>query len=333
MPSHTIDNLEEKDVTDELLLLSGGDDVPGLVTMEEAIETQRRGFLALASGEALLAPRILVPGAEGSTAFCYAARMAPDAPAISKFGSVVPQNASRGLPSIAAVVSVLDGETGRLRAIVDGEAVTNLRTVAASALAARTLAPSARTLAVVGWGAQGRRHGEVLAEVLDIESMTVFEPFRPPLGLERLGDATVTVAESVEEAVAEADLVVTCTTSTTPVLRREWLKSDTTVISVGSFAPNHREVDDDVVGSARVVVDHRETALVQAGPIVHAVESGALEPAAAEQIGDVLAAPDATPRSGLTYYNTVGVGIQDAAVLGLILQRAHERGVGTTIPW
>jgi alanine dehydrogenase len=320
-------------MTGELLLLSVADDVAGLVTMEEAIETQRRGFLALASGEARLAPRVLVPGAEGSTAFCYTARMAPEAPAVSKFGSVVPANASRGLPSVSALVVVLDAETGRPYAIVDGEAVTNLRTVAASALAARTLAPAARSLAVVGWGTQGRRHGAVLTEALDIDSMTVFDPFLPPSDPDAHGGATVAVAESVQEAVAGADLVVTCTTSPTPVLSREWLKPDATVISVGSFAPDHREVDDDIVGSARVVVDHRETALEQAGPIVQAVASGILDPADVHQIGDVLAAPAATPQSGLTYYNTVGVGIQDAAVLALILERAHERGVGTTIPW
>lgn len=320
-------------MTDDLLLLSGADDIAGLVTMEEAIETQRQGFLALAAGEALLAPRILVPGAEDSTAFCYAARMRPSAAAVSKFGSVVPQNASRGLPSVSAIVTVLDPETGRPQAIVDGEAVTNLRTVAASALAARTLAPEARTLAVVGWGAQGRRHGEVFAEVLDLDAVSVFDPHRPPSDLDRLGDVPVTVAASVEEAVAGASLVVTCTTSRTPVLRREWLEPDATVISVGSFAPDHREVDDDIVGSARVVVDHRETALEQAGPIVHAVTSGALESARIHQIGDVLADLGDQPRGGLTYYNTVGLGIQDAAVLELILERAEERGVGTVIPW
>ncbi len=320
-------------MTDELLLLSGADDVAGLLTMEEAIETQRRGFLALASGEARLAPRVLVPGAEGSTAFCYVARMAPDAPAVSKFGSVVPKNASRGLPSVAAVVVVLDADTGRPHAIVDGEAVTNLRTVAASALAARTLAPAARSLAVVGWGAQGRRHGEVLTEVLDIDSMTVFDPHRPPSALDGHGRAAVAAAGSVQEAVSGADLVVTCTTSRTPVLSREWLKPDATVISVGSFAPDHREVDDDIVGSARVVVDHRETALDQAGPIVQAVASGILDPLEIHEIGDLLAAPAATPQSGLTYYNTVGVGIQDAAVLALILERARERRAGTKIPW
>lgn len=320
-------------MTNDLLLLSGADDVAGLLTMEEAIETQRRGFLALATGDALLAPRILVPGAQGSTAFCYAARMRPSAPAVSKFGSVVPQNASRGLPSVSAVVTVLEPETGRPLAIVDGEAVTNLRTVAASALVARTLAAQARTLAVVGWGAQGRRHGEVLAEVLDLDTVTVFDPFRPPGELDRLGEVPVTVAASVEEAVAGAALVVTCTTSRMPVVRRAWLKPDATVISVGSFAPDHREVDDDIVGSARVVVDHRETALAQAGPIVHAVATGALESSDIHQIGEVLAAPPEPPRDGLTYYNTVGVGIQDAAVLELILERAKDRGVGTVIPW
>jgi ornithine cyclodeaminase len=311
-----------------------GDDIDGLVSIGEAIESQRAGFTALASGHAGLAPRVLLPGANASTSFCYVARMSDHSAAVSKFGSVVPANAARGTPTVSAIVVALDAETGRPTAIIDGEAVTTLRTVAASALAASTLAPTARRLAVIGWGRQGRRHAEVLSALLSPDEVRVFDPYTSAYDLESVTlTGTARVTRSVQEAVAGADLVVTCTTSSQPVLELPWLGAQATVISVGSFAPDRREVGDEVVAAARVVVDHRETALAQAGPLVQALASGVLDPDEVEEIGTLLTGGSTSSPAGLTYYNSVGIGIQDAAIVEVLLERAIRSGAGTWMPW
>lgn len=106
------------------------------------------------------------------------------------------------------------------------------------------------------------------------------------------------------------------------------------MLGVGSFSPDRSEVGDDVIRAARcVVVDHVETASVQAGPIVHALSNGVLEPHRLLALGDVLLGdlPVRREPSDIVFYNSVGVAVQDATVAWLALERAERQGVGSTI--
>jgi ornithine cyclodeaminase/alanine dehydrogenase-like protein (mu-crystallin family) len=312
-----------------MLVLSAAE-VERLFHLDLAIESQRAAFTALGRGEAVLPPRLLVPGTEDSVAFCYAARLSADGAAVSKFGSVNPANAARGLPTVSAVITVLDQADGHPVAVLDGTSVTTLRTSAASAVAASALArPSARTLAVLGSGVQARGHVLALARVLpDLAEVRIFSPAPARReGLARALDSAaggylVRAAASAEEAVRDADVVACCTTSASPVLDPAWLASGALVISVGSFEPGRCEVPAALVpAAAAVVVDDVAAAVSDAGPIVAAVASGAISAGDLVPLGAVVTGqmPGRRSDSDVIYYNSVGLGVQDtAAALAIV---------------
>jgi ornithine cyclodeaminase/alanine dehydrogenase-like protein (mu-crystallin family) len=317
-----------------VLLLSAAD-VERLFPPGLAIASQRTAFSALGLGEAVLPPRLLVPGAGDSVAFCYAARLSPSGAAVSKFGSVNPGNVGRGLPTVNAVITVLDPSDGRPVAVLDGTSVTTLRTAAASAVAASVLArPGARRLAVLGAGVQARGHVAALAQVLPtLADVRIFSP--TPARREALardldaaadGGYRVRPAASAEAAVRDADVVACCTTSADPVLDTSWLAPGALVISIGSFEPSRREVPVSLAAeAAAVVVDDAAAALSDAGPIVDAVAAGRLSPDDLIPLGPVVAGLATARRSesDVIYYNSVGLGIQDAAAALAIVDAAR----------
>ena len=316
------------------LLMLTADEIDGLLTLPELVQTQRDAFEGLARGTAALGPRVLLPTAEdGTVVFSYAARLSPESAPTCKFGAVVPGNASRQLPTVAAAVIALDPESGQPAAILNGEAVTRARTVAASVLAASALSPAVQRLAVIGLGAQGNAHLSAFIEAFQPASVRVWSS--PPTtqltaDIGRRHGAHVAFATDAEAAVRGADTVVTCTSSAQPVLDARWLEPGATLLSIGSFAPDRCEVGPDVIAGARIVVDHRPTACDQAGPIVQGLADASIRAEDLAELGEVLLNRVTVRRRSedLVYYNSVGVGIQDAAVTDALLARARERGVG-----
>jgi ornithine cyclodeaminase/alanine dehydrogenase-like protein (mu-crystallin family) len=327
----------------DLLVLSAAD-VHAVFDVGTAIESQRAAFGALGRDEALLAPRALVPSGE-DVAFCYVSRLPGTGP-VAKFGSVNAGNAARGLPSVHAMVTVLDAEDGRPVAIIEGTSVTTLRTSAASAVAIDHLAvPDACRLAVIGCGVQGRAHVEALAAVRPVSEVRLFsrtaESAKALAAEVRAGNTpaaetptvetpTVEVAASAREAVEGADMVAVCTTSTEPVVRGSWLSPGCTVVSIGSFGPDRSEVDAELVAKASaVVVDDVETSVEQAGSIVRAgLTRNDLIP-----LGRVVAGLSDARRTAddIVFYNSVGLGVQDTAAAARIVERARAQGVGTVL--
>ncbi|MFC8430649.1 ornithine cyclodeaminase family protein [Streptomyces sp. NPDC057253] len=320
-------------MTDDVLFLSG-EQVTRLLDVDAAIASQRAAFTALGSGTADLPAKIMHPSRfDDSVVFAYVSRLSADSGAVAKFGSVNPGNAAAGLPTIHAVVTVLDPETGRLAAVMDGTAVTTLRTAAASAVAVDALAgPDSTDLAVLGSGTQALAHVRAISRVRDLKSVRLWSPTphhrtRAARTLTDLGFPVEAVG-SAEEAVSGASLVAACTLSSTPVVHGAWLAPGCTVVSVGSFEPTRREADAEVlrraVRSGAVVVDDPVTAAEHAGPVVAALEAG--EPIRLVALGDVLTGR-ATARTGpgdIVYYNSVGLGIQDAAAAWAVVRAARE---------
>ncbi|MGQ4433179.1 MULTISPECIES: ornithine cyclodeaminase family protein [unclassified Streptomyces] len=320
-------------MTDDVLFLSG-DRVTDLLDADAAIASQRAAFTALGDGTADLPGKIMHPSRfDDSVVFAYVSRLSADTGAVAKFGSVNPANARAGLPTIHAVISALDPVTGQLVAVMDGTAVTTLRTAAGSAVAVDALAvPDATRLAVLGSGTQALAHVRAIARVRDLTSVHLWSPNpgRRTLAAETLAAELpfpVEPSATAREAVTGASVVAACTLSTTPVVHGEWLTPGCTVVSVGSFEPTRSEVDPDVLRrSAAVVADDPETAAEHAGPIVGALREGLLTPDDLIPLGAVLTGRRVarTRPDDIVYYNSVGLGIQDAAAAWAVIDAAKK---------
>jgi ornithine cyclodeaminase/alanine dehydrogenase-like protein (mu-crystallin family) len=306
------------------------DQVARLFDVELAISSQRTAFSALGSGQAQLAEKVMLPSPDGTVALCYLSRLSPSHGAVCKLASVYPDNPARGLPSIYASVLVLDPSSGRLIAGLDGATLTAVRTAAASAVAVDVLArPSASCLAVLGSGVQGREHVRAIRRVRPLTEVRMWSPtvaHRESAAASLAAEVGVPVLPVADPAVAvqDADIVVACTLSSTPVVPTGSLAAGATVISVGSFDTTRSEVDDALLRRAgAVVVDHIPTARKVAGPIVHALAAGILAPEKLRSLGEILtgATPGRTHPDELIFYNSVGLGIQDAAAAAAILDR------------
>jgi ornithine cyclodeaminase/alanine dehydrogenase-like protein (mu-crystallin family) len=340
-PGHRPLSLIGSPAGSEPALLLGRAEVERALSLEMAFESQVMAFMSLAEGEAVVAERKVFRSRSGAGyTVSHAARVTSDAGVVGKLVSVVEENPARGLPTVVGVVTVVDPHTGRLAALMEGTAITTLRTAAASAVAAATLAREPlRRLAVIGSGVQGRAHVRAIAKARQLRQVRVYsrapehrEQAAADLGAEL--EIDVRAASSVEDAVRGADVVALCTHSANPVLLGDWVEPGAVVISVGSYSAERREVDDRLLErAARIVVDHRESARAHAGPVIRALEMGLLRPDQLVELGQVLVGEDPGRRdpAEVIFYNSVGIGVQDAAAAWVALQRARQLGLGTPI--
>jgi ornithine cyclodeaminase len=244
-----------------------------------------------------------------------------------KLVTVAPGNPSRGRPVVQATYVLLDGETLTPVAVIDGDALTALRTSAVSALATRHLATEeSRALIIFGAGVQGNAHLDAMAAVRAIESVRVVSRSPGPAGaLAKRAQALGLGGEVTgSEAVAEADIICTCTTSPQPLFDGSLLRPGTHVNAVGAYRPEHRELDDQSVRRARLVVETREAALAEAGDIIIPMERGvigsdAIQADLAEVVGGrtVRRGPD-----DITVFKSVGVAFEDLAVAAAAYERS-----------
>jgi ornithine cyclodeaminase/alanine dehydrogenase-like protein (mu-crystallin family) len=297
-------------------------EVEELLSLEECIDAMAAVLAALARGELFQPLRSVVrpPAAGGLLGLMPAHRGGADGAYVLKEVVVVPENPRRGLDAHQGAVLLHDGTTGELRAILNASAITATRTAAVSAVATRALArPDARTVAILGSGVQGQAHERALRVVLPDADIRVWSPSR---------------GGRAEDVVRGADVVCTCTSSSTPVLRREWLAPGAHVNAVGSSIPTARELDTETVAAAALFVDRRESALHESGDLLLAAADGAVGPEHIRaELGEVLvgAAPGRTDDEELTVFVSLGLAVEDLAAAELVVRKARERGAGTEV--
>jgi len=330
----------------ELRVLSR-EDVRAAIDVAGAREAMREAFSGLSAGTASVPVRTQLQSEAGVTLFmpAYLAPAAGGASAASeasgalgaKVVSVFERNSGRDLPAITGLVVLLDPRTGVPVAILDGTLLTSLRTAAGSALATDLLAgPETAVLTLFGAGVQGRAHIPAIRDVRSIEELRIVDS--SPAAAQQLAslvtDIRVRVMTDRTAAIRDADVVVTATTSQTPVFPGEALPAGAHVCAVGSFKPTMQELDVTTVSRARVIVDSREGALSEAGDLIIPIRDGLLPESHIDaELGEIVNGDAPPGRAGrdLTLFKSVGNAAQDVAMARRILDSAVQLGLGTTV--
>jgi ornithine cyclodeaminase len=277
--------------------------------MEECIAVMEDALAALARGEVHnpLRQAIRAPGAPGLLGLMPAWRAGETPYYALKEVCVFPENPKRGLDTHLGAVILHSGETGE-------PAITAIRTAAVSAVATKLLArKDSSVLTIIGLGAQGKSHRRAIPLVRDIREIRMCGR-----------------GESVEDAVRGADIVVTATNSREPILKREWLSPGVHINAVGSSIAAARELEADLVASASLFVDRRESTVNESGDYLAAVEHGATIRA---EIGEILigAANGRKSEDEITLFKSLGLAIEDLASAAFLYEKARREGRGTWV--
>src|SRR5690242_20413014 len=229
----------------------------------------------------------------------------------AKLVTFYPKNV--GVHTHHALIVMLKPETGEPLAVMDGRLITEMRTAAASAVATQQLArPDASVLGILGSGVQAKSHLAALRHVRSFKEVRVWSPRNAPAFAERHG---VEAVASAADAVGGADVVVVAANATSPVLQGRWLSPGTHVNAIGATRPEWRELDDDLVKTARVFVDSREAALRESGDVIAARSE-------VTEIGAVVAGTAQGRRNDqeITLFKSVGVAVEDVVAAALVLR-------------
>jgi ornithine cyclodeaminase/alanine dehydrogenase-like protein (mu-crystallin family) len=325
------------------VLILGHDEVSRLLPMEECIEVMEEALAALARGEMFFPLRFVVrpPDSAGFMGLMPSYR-GGERPAFGlKAINVIPDNPRlRGLDAHQGGVVLSDGESGEPLAFLNASAITEIRTAAVSAVATRALArPDVRELAVLGAGVQARSHLEAMAALGRFERARVWSrtaDHASKLAQEADAPFPVEAVGSAEEAVRGADVIVTATAATEPVLSREWVADGAHINAVGACLPHIRELDSQTVADSAFFTDRRESAEAEAGDYVLALQEGAIGPGHIRaELGEVVAGMAAGRTNGdeITIFESLGIAIEDLAAADHVVRRARAEGIGVEVPF
>ena len=276
---------------------------------EELIPAIAQALAALSARRVVQPVRTVLPIAQHQGFFGVMPAYADSLGA--KLVTFYPKNV--GIHTHHALIVMFKPETGEPRAVLDGRLITEMRTAAASAVATQLLArKDASVLAIIGSGVQAKSHLAALRHVRPFKDVRVWSPRNAPAFAQRHG---VKAVASAADAVRGADVVVVAVNATTPVLQGRWLSPGTHVNAIGATRPEWRELDDDVVTTARIFVDSREAALRESGDVIAANKE-------VTEIGAVVAGVEPGRRSAeeITLFKSVGVAVEDVAAAALVLR-------------
>ena len=319
------------------------DEVERLLPMRECIEVVQEALRALDRGEYTMPLRSIFapPGAAGGMAWMPAHRSGEKAVFGMKLLVIVPGNPARGLDAHQGAVLLMDGSTGQLKALLDASALTAIRTAAASAVATRALArEDSAVLAIIGTGVQARKHLEAIPLVRPIRRVLIAgrtperaEAFVRSLPSQtptpnlpgREGEISVEPAASIEAALRDADVVVTCTSSREPVIRRDLLRKGMHLNAIGASRPPAHELEPAALPDVALFTDRRESLEGEAHEWRTAIAEGIVRPDHLRgELGQVLNGSVKGRRTAdeITVFRSLGLAVEDVAAAQYVLAKS-----------
>ena len=306
--------------------------------MADAIEAMKRAFRQLSGGKAELPLRSRIEIEQGFTLF-MPAYLHQHSDLAVKIVSVFPQNPEQDLPTIHAAVLLLDSHNGAPIALMEGTSLTAIRTGAASGAATDLLAsPEAKTVAILGSGVQARTQLEAVCTVREIERAWVYSIDPPGMQTfvkEMAGYGPIPqdlkLAKDADQAVSQADIICTATTSSTPVFDGTRVPNGVHINAVGSFTPAMQELDEEIIKRATVIVDSRQAVLAEAGDLIIPIQRGVISEAWIQaELGEIVQGthPGRVDPDQITVFKSVGVAVQDAAAAAQAFIGASQAGLG-----
>ena len=324
------------------ILILDSEQIRELLPMEECIELMADALASLARGEVFQPLRTITrpPDARGLLGLMPAYRAGEDGAFGLKAICVFPENPAQGKDAHQGAVMLFSRETGELLALMNASEITAIRTAAVSAVATRLLArQDAERLAIIGAGVQARTHLTALAYVRTIKRARVAcrnIEHAQQLAREMQVAFPIEAVATNEEAVRDADVIVTATSSLEPVINKEWISPGAHVNAIGTHSPSSREVDSATMGVARIFVDRRESALNEAGDYLLAAKAGVVTPESiVAEIGELLIGtkPGRNSESEITLFKSLGLAIEDVACADYLFKKATTNNTGTWVNW
>jgi ornithine cyclodeaminase/alanine dehydrogenase-like protein (mu-crystallin family) len=327
-----------------LLVLSAAD-VHAVLSYRDCVEAMRAAFAALAAGQAEQPLRVIVsPDAAPGLIGLMPAYLGDQSGSATAGGGaaygvkalvISPANPAIGLDTHQGLMLLLDGQTGEPRAVLNASALTEIRTPAVSVLATELLArPGAADLAVIGTGIQARAHVLAFSQSRKLTQIRVAGR-RPEQARDLAADLRAEVSAdiigcgSVQEAVTGAEIIVTATNASEPVLRREWIADGAHLNAVGACLPGYRELDGPTVAAAALFADSRESLAAESGDFLLAQAEGLVGPDHLRaELAQVLAgtAPGRTSDTEITLFKSLGLAVEDLAAA----RHAYHHATATT---
>ncbi|MBO0457059.1 ornithine cyclodeaminase family protein [Enterococcus hulanensis] len=325
-----------------MLLLSRAN-IKEVFTMKDAIEADKTAFQLFSEGKTDVPLRTQIVSEKQNGTFLFMPSYVPDLDAAAvKVINIFPDNIDKGLASAPAQVLLVDGKTGYINALLDGVTVTQFRTGAASGVALDVLGrKDAKKGALIGTGGQAATQLEAMVCARDLETVYVFDqnPERTKDFSAQMNDdlkaygAQILPAATSDEAISDADLIVTVTPATSPVFDGSKVKAGATVSCVGSYQPHMQEMDPVILERAsKIYFDSEEAVLSEAGDILIPLEDGTItKEDFTGDIGEVLMGKIGGRENDeeIIVFKTVGIGAQDLVTAQKIYERALEEKVGT----
>lgn len=329
------------------MLVLSAQDVRHALPMAAAMAAMKRAYAALSAGRAQIPLRARLPIAPHQAVSLFMPAFVQDEAADAlavKVVSVFPHNADKGLPLIHAAVLLLEAETGRPLALLEGGALTAIRTGAGAGAATDLLArPDSHVAAIFGAGVQARAQLEAVCTARPIERVWVYDPnpdraaaFAAEMAGQGPIPRDVQTAVSPQQAAAHADVICAATTSLTPVFADADLQPGVHINAIGSYTPQMQEIPAATMARALVIVDSRAAALAETGDLIQPIAAGLFTADHIHaEIGELVSGqrPGRASATQITCFKSVGVAVQDALAAQLALTNARQLGLGQQVAW